>query len=599
MALDGYNKRGAVQTSQDIRRPDGLVVWQQEATDGSIYGREHQRVNFINSWSVYLNIGIKTSLLCRLNRLQQNGFTAKEKHYRLRVLIVTTDSVARPIVCGTTQFNGAFGCSFCLIEGKHVKKGAGYARVYLEPSDESERAPLRSLEQHNADLKEVLRTGKKLNGILSSTPLARLVGFDHVKALVPEYLHSCCEGVFNLLIELWTTRKNSKNIWYVGDKVNIVNGKLSNIEPPYEVTRTTAGIDKLKVWKASMFRSFTLYYFPIFEEILPAVYFQHFCQLAYGMSLLLRERVSVADIKKVDVLFKQFVREFEMLYGVEDVRINVHFLTHLPQSVLDWGCLWSSSTFIPEWFNGELNNLFHGSQGVVDQMASNYLMRLEVRREAAALNQSKSLPPHVASKLREFLNLPEADDISKGVLVNGGKVKLLGNFESREVSDDEEVAFRNLFSHTNFRKRFAHVDPYLESFGICHSYPVFKVVESGSRFTTSSYTLSPKRSNYCALLVDGSHVFIDSIVRLDVSRDCAFILGRKLGIDGKRTFTPDPIGDVRFTSYPQDTTELHGIDTVLTAYPVGDVVNKCVLCLKNTFVNTYIATGLVNPFETD
>ncbi len=536
-----------------------------------------------------------------LNRLQEYGFIVGEKTYKVRVLIVTTDSVARPLVYGTTQFNGAFGCSFCLAEGKTVKKGRGHARVYPEPPDGSELPPLRSLKQHLVDLEQVLRTGKKINGISTTTPLSRITGFDFVEAMVPEYLHSCCEGVFKLLIELWTSSKNSKNEWYIGDKVGIINAKLLNIEVPYEVTRVTAGINKLKVWKASMYRSFTLYFFHVLEDLLQPVYFNHFCKLVYGISLLLRERVSVDDINNVDFLLKDFVREFELLYGEEDVRINVHFLTHLAQAVLKWGCLWSTSTFIPEWFNGELNNLFHGSQGVVDQMASNYLLRLEVKREVTTLMESKYLPSHVSAQLREYLNLPSTDeDEVKGAVVNGGKVKLLGVPESREVTIPEEVALRNLFSQEIWRQRFPSINfNCLDSFGICSSYSLFKVKDTGSRFTTTSYTLSPKRINYCALLLDGSHVFIDSILRLDIARDWGFILCRKLGIDGRRSFTPDPIGSVAFNCFPEDTTELYGIASSLTAYPIVDVHSKCVLSLRNSLTDTYVATALVNNLETD
>lgn len=538
-----------------------------------------------------------------LNRLQEHGFSVKGRQYKVRVLVITTDTVARPLVIGTTQFNGLHGCSFCLAEGQHVKKGRGGVRVYPEPPEGSPLPALRTLDQHTTDLAQVLRTKKRINGIVTSSPLSRLTGFDYVRAQVPEYLHSCCEGVFKLLVELWTSKKHRKNEWYIGDKIALINAKLINIEPPYEVTRTTAGVDKLKVWKASMYRSFTLYYFHILEGVLPIVYFQHFCQLVYGITLLLRERVSVADINKVDILFRHFVREFEFLYGIEDVRINIHFLTHLAKAVLDWGCLWSTSTFIPEWFNGELNKLCHGTQGIVDQMGANYLLRQEVKREVVALMQSNSLPSHVSSQLREYLNLPTTaeDDIS-GTLINKGKAKLLGSFESRDLTMQEEVAFRNLFTQSGASLP-SLIDPDADTFGTCHSYPIFKIQATSSRFTTTSYTLSPKRVNYCALMDDGTHLYIDSILRFDSIPDCAFVVGRSIGTEGKRAFTPEPVktstGLISFTTFPQDTVELHGIQQDLTAYSILSVESKCVLSLNNSLMEVYTATSLVNSFESD
>lgn len=56
-----------------------------------------------------------------------------------------------------------------------------------------------------------------------------------------------------------------------------------------------------------MYRTFALYYFHLLEGILPSPFFEHFSGLVYGMSLLLQERVDVADVSKVEALFHQFV----------------------------------------------------------------------------------------------------------------------------------------------------------------------------------------------------------------------------------------------------------------------------------------------------
>ncbi len=54
----------------------------------------------------------------RLKMLQENGIEFENNHYNVRLLIITTDTVARPIIRNTTQFNGKFGCDFCLHPGK-------------------------------------------------------------------------------------------------------------------------------------------------------------------------------------------------------------------------------------------------------------------------------------------------------------------------------------------------------------------------------------------------------------------------------------------------------------------------------------------------
>ena len=50
--------------------------------------------------------------------------------------------------------------------------------------------------------------------------------------------------------------------------------------------------------------------------------------------------------------------------------INIHNLLHLPNVVRHLGPLWVNSCFAFETAIGELLSLFHGSQGIEDQVAS-------------------------------------------------------------------------------------------------------------------------------------------------------------------------------------------------------------------------------------
>lgn len=235
------------------------------------------------------------------------------------------------------------------------------------------------------------------------------------------------------------------------DKAN-VNRRLASSKLPYEIKRTLVDMADLTDWKASMYRSFLIYHFQLLEGILPPEYFRHFADLAYGLSTLLQKEVKVEDFKKVDVLMKKFVKDMERLYGVEHIRINIHFLTHFAQCVLDLGCLWATSNFIPEGFNGELKNLSKGTVAVVEQMAENYLMLSEVRKEAVGLVNQYPLPPGVVQLLKELLHLPDAlissqpSSSSSGLLVNDGAVGLLGKPVHYSGTVEEEVALLNLFN---------------------------------------------------------------------------------------------------------------------------------------------------------
>jgi hypothetical protein len=50
-------------------------------------------------------------------RLERDGIMINGTRYKVRVLIITTDTVARPVIRNTSQYNGEYGCDFCLHPG--------------------------------------------------------------------------------------------------------------------------------------------------------------------------------------------------------------------------------------------------------------------------------------------------------------------------------------------------------------------------------------------------------------------------------------------------------------------------------------------------
>ncbi len=213
----------------------------------------------------------------------------------------------------------------------------------------------------------MLRTGKPVHGIHGPSPLMVIPDFNYVKAQVPDYLHSVCQGTIKFMMQLWTHTKHSKEPWYLNaEKRKKLNDLILEVRPPYEVTRTSRTLEEIAHFKASEFRSFVLFYCSTLEGLLPTEYFEHFLCLSYGLQVLLQEKVHLDRVQEVQILFVHFVQRFAVLYGKENMRFNMHLLTHLSQSVIDWGCLWASLTFIPEWFNGQLVAMTNGTQFLAD-----------------------------------------------------------------------------------------------------------------------------------------------------------------------------------------------------------------------------------------
>lgn len=247
-----------------------------------------------------------------------------------------------------------------------------------------------------------------------------------------------------------------------------------------------------------MFRSFGLYYFVVLEDILPKQFFDHFCLLSYGLNVLLQEKVSVRDVKTTELIFKKLVKDTEILYGIEHVTANIHFLTHLSKCVMDWGCLWSYSTFIPEWFNGELLNLKHGSQALTEQMAENYLMKMAVRIKVVHLEKNgQFFPPDVSKLLRELLHLP-IFPLQDGLAVEINKFLLLPPVAEKKLNINEEIALLNHLKIT---------PESIEDYKF-QSHSRIKIQSTDTIFTTISYKRSPKRINYCCMSSERKFIFL-------------------------------------------------------------------------------------------
>ena len=350
-----------------------------------------------------------------------------------------------------------------------------------------------------------MKESDQLNGIFGPSPFLDLAGFDFIEAFVPDYLHCICLGVIRYFILLWITAKKC-DLWHI-DKIGIerLNKRLESTLPPHEISRCPRTLQNIKFWKASEFRAFALYYYTLLDGILPEPFYTHFADLCYAFYVLLQERASKESVRKIQPLLERFVRDTEYLYGTQHVTYNIHMLIHLSRAVLNWGCLWTHSTFIPEWFNGELTSLCNGTQSVVEQMAESFLMKNQLRNEAIQLLNENDVPSEVSELLQSLLNLPMGSNkrfnLSKGFQI--GSIKLNGKCSLKSLNHKEKSALDTAMD----RFCFCHIDK-----NGWQSYPRLILAELGSIFTTTSYKRSLKRVNYCALMCDGRFIFIDSVI---------------------------------------------------------------------------------------
>ncbi|CAG7663161.1 unnamed protein product, partial [Allacma fusca] len=106
----------------------------------------------------------------------------------------SVDAVARCLVQGLTQYNGAFGCSHCKEKGTVVAKGRGRCRIF----ENTKNLDLISDADHRNTL-----LGPQLNyGVKNATPLLKLLNFNIVDGIVIEPMHNLFLGVSKAIVNL-------------------------------------------------------------------------------------------------------------------------------------------------------------------------------------------------------------------------------------------------------------------------------------------------------------------------------------------------------------------------------------------------------------
>lgn len=308
--------------------------------------------------------------------------TGEAKTVKCILLSGTFDAPAKCLFHNLVQFNGYFGCPYCLHPGTTLKTsstGAGHSHVYQYDRETNGQTRQRTHEQTVSFAIEAERLKKlgKFNttvtkGVKGLSWSMHFPKFDIIFGTAIDYMHSVLLGVVKMLLTLWTDKSYSSEPWSLGpDKIKIFDRRFLCIKPPYSITRTPRSIlANMAHLKASELRSFLLFYgLPCLWGLLPNEYFQHFLLLVDAVFILLQDSISPDQLSKSVSLLNHFCLRVESLYGKRYETFNVHCLLHLVTCVENLGPLWASSCFCYEDYNGDIRKLFHGTQNVEFQIS--------------------------------------------------------------------------------------------------------------------------------------------------------------------------------------------------------------------------------------
>lgn len=323
-------------------------------------------------------------------------------HTSVFPVICSSDAAARCMLQGIQQYNGQYGCSWCLDIGQVVPKGRGFTRVYVSDTPQLPRTHDLVIKHGN----EVIHSNSKhVMGVKTLSPLALLGRFDMVASFVVDYMHCVLLGCVRQFLDMWLNSKYHDMPWYVGTKITVLDAKLLKLKPPCDVKRTPRSLKRAQTWKASECYNWLLYYsVSVLSGVLPGNFLKHWLLLIDGVFYLLRVCLTDVGIEGANRKLSKFVEITATLYGKEHVVYNVHQLTHLAESVMRCGPLWATSAFPFEGHNQNLLKLFSGTNYIMSQIAHSFVTLASL---PSLLKQTMSADPdcqRVSGMVRQWLH---------------------------------------------------------------------------------------------------------------------------------------------------------------------------------------------------
>ncbi|CAG7815063.1 unnamed protein product [Allacma fusca] len=177
--------------------------------------------------------------------------------------------------------------------------------------------------------------------------------------------------------------------------------------------------------------------------------------------LLSDENITQIDLSYCEDVLRSFVKQTENLYGTEYCTFNLPILLHATTCVRNWGPLWSYSAFQFENYNGILNNLFNGSNRVVEQIKSRTLELMEIQRRGKKMFKNTTAQDFFRSMMWSKTFAKQSRKTSDDII-------FLGPFKKYSFSVEEQRKLHDVFGMPlafgdSFRRCIVHGKVYSRS----------------------------------------------------------------------------------------------------------------------------------------
>ena len=288
--------------------------------------------------------------------------------FRAALLCTSSDIPASRKLCGLKGHSGELGCSKCkkIFPGSFGKKRdySGFDRDrWVRPTNADHRKSAEKLRKLKTQSK-VDKLSKKV-GINYYSALLDLEYFDVIRFCAIDPMHNLFLGTAKHVFKLWISEGHLSK-----QQLKQIEEKLVKMEVPPEMGRLPKNISSNHgSYTAEQWKNWTLVYsMYALKDILQTEHLKCWQAIVLACGYLSKPVLSQDDIAMADGMLLKFCKNFQALYGNEEVTPNMHLHCHLKDVILDYGPIHSFWCFSFERYNGIIGSIITNKRSIELQL---------------------------------------------------------------------------------------------------------------------------------------------------------------------------------------------------------------------------------------
>lgn len=398
-------------------------------------------------------------ILNEISTLEKEPIKILHDNTVYEIIIVISHAVfdlpAKAQIQMLNQYNGKFSCSFCKHPGIPKKLKTNNKKTVYRYGKHVDEIDLRTNQETLMTASTVDNPEKPIEGVKGISCLSSLDNFDIIQSIPIDYMHCIPLGVFskysNLLLGPGNVGKNFKIS--TGNRQILID-RIKEIKRSSCITYRPKSLEQRSSFRAIELRNFLLYYVRfLFSGILPHIYVLHLELLSSATFILLKDVVTLEEIKQASKKLNTFCDQFEEYFEIDNVTMNVHLLRHIADCVINAGPIWANSMFGFEANHAVLKGYMHGA--TISQIAERYILKKCLPHENMQIGNAR--------KIKEKFELYSPNEIEKYVLKKFGFVpnQTTGKIRIQKIADFKCAQIKSKLYKTRTLDYFVKIKPSL------------------------------------------------------------------------------------------------------------------------------------------